>query len=84
MKKVCIFSNSHVAMLKHATDAVPPKHWKPTYFAAPHTTMGKLRLSQSKKFFFTRDLLLQKHLRLTSGGQDRAILDDYDAFFALA
>lgn len=78
--KVCVLANSHVAMLKQASDKTSPTGWVPTYFAAQHTMMGKLRASVDGRGLATKSLRLRKHLKMTSGGLSRVNFDDFDAF----
>ena len=78
--KVAILANSHVAMIKHAVDESPPQGWTPTFFAAPHALMNKLRRSTKSPALATSDTTLKKHIRHTSGGKTRVEFSEYDAF----
>lgn len=78
--KVAVFANSHVAMLKHATDEKTPEGWMPTYFAAPAKRMEGLRPVGNSSRLKPKDEYLRKYISMTSGGLDELDLKDYDAF----
>lgn len=78
--RVCIFSNSHVAMLKHADDAKPRKRWTPTFFAAPHSLMKYVKLDRGGKSLSTSNAQVKAYLARTSGGLEVIELRSYDAF----
>lgn len=78
--KVAVFANSHVAMLKHATDEKAPHGWTPTYFAAPARRMEGLHQVGNSSRLKPKDEYLRKYISMTSGGLDDVDLKDYDTF----
>jgi len=78
--RVAIIGNSHVAMLKHASDADPPAGWTPVYFAAPHRMMAGLAPGPDGAVLRPGDARLARHLAATSGGLREIDLAAHDAF----
>lgn len=76
--EVAILSNSHVAMLKMATDGMGLS-WKPTYFAAPAARMGGLQYDPGSHSLSARRGILLESIKKTSGGLERINLTHFDA-----
>lgn len=77
--KVCLFSNSHAAMLKHTLDERPVDGWTPVLFAAPATKMKGFR-PYRPGVLSTKSEELRRFVLRTSAGNDKIVLRDYDAF----
>jgi hypothetical protein len=78
--KICIIGNSHVGALKRAWDTISPAYpgLEMVFFAHRGNGMAALK-RQGKQLVPTSDALAAA-IKFTSGGLDRIVPNDYDAF----
>jgi hypothetical protein len=82
---LCIIGNSHTAAYvgawkKKGVEQKTP-NLAPTFFASNSNELENLVFADG--VFFTADAKLAAQLELTSGGKQRIVVDDYDAFLLI-
>ncbi|MCX7889115.1 MAG: hypothetical protein N2422_05210 [Rhodobacteraceae bacterium] len=76
--RLCVIGNSHIAALKLGWAAAGPDGIAPVFFGAPADGLRHLRLEDGA--LVPRKAAVADHFRTISGGQDRIVLEEHDAF----
>lgn len=81
--KICMISNSHVAAVKFAWDALDDTgDVRLTFFAAPKFGLNRLTVrSEEVALDAQPNKALANQIKLSSGGLDRISVNDYDLFW---
>lgn len=75
--KLCVIGDSHIAALKAGEEIAADPRLTVTYFGSPR---GKLELVQDGTSLFPVAEGIRRNIQYTSGGLDRILVKDYDAY----